>query len=208
MPSLSPLSSLGVVPLPVCLYGARRRFCECSRPVSLSFALFSKARLCHFTFTVLPPVKKRTWFICCDGRANLGRYTNIQIHEKCINILAHTMYLNREVGGGGDYFCDPVIQHFWCLWIVMCWKTVVYCDWSGLPETRTATILHCESWIPIYIEEIKSLLINSVFLFCFFFQRAKASANRGSSSTYILWRDKIKNKTKKSEPVNMNISSI
>ena len=142
----------------------------------------------------------------CSG-ANLGRYTNIQIQEKCINIFAHTMYLNRE--GGRGFFCDPVIRYFWCLWIVMCWKTVVYCDWSGLPETRTATILHCESWIPIYIEEIKSLLINSVFLFCFFFFSEQGQArSRASSSTYILWRDKIKNETKKSEPVNMNISSI
>ena len=56
------------VALPVRLYGARLRFCECSRPVSLSFALFSKARLCLFTFTVLSPVKKRTWFICREGR--------------------------------------------------------------------------------------------------------------------------------------------
>ena len=54
------VANIGVVPLPVRLYGARRRFCECSRLVSLSFALFSKARLCLFTFTVLSPVKKRT----------------------------------------------------------------------------------------------------------------------------------------------------
>ena len=54
------VANIGVVPLPVWLYGARRRFCECSRLVSLSFALFSKARLCNFTFTVLSPVKKRT----------------------------------------------------------------------------------------------------------------------------------------------------
>ena len=55
------VANIGVVPLPVRLYGARLRFCECSRLVSLSFALFSKARLCNFTFTVLSPVKKRTW---------------------------------------------------------------------------------------------------------------------------------------------------
>ena len=62
------VANIGVVPLPVWLYGARLRFFECSRPVSLSFALFSKASLCHFTFTVLSPVKKRTWFICREGR--------------------------------------------------------------------------------------------------------------------------------------------
>ena len=54
------VANIGVVPLPVWLYGERLRFCECSRPVALSFPLFSKARLCHFTFTVLSPVKKRT----------------------------------------------------------------------------------------------------------------------------------------------------
>ena len=54
------VTNIGVVPLPVRLYGARLRFCECSPSVSLSLALFSKARLCHFTFTVLSPVKKRT----------------------------------------------------------------------------------------------------------------------------------------------------
>ena len=54
------VANIGIVPLPVRLYGARLRFCECSRPVALSFPLFSKARLCHFTFTVLSPVKKRT----------------------------------------------------------------------------------------------------------------------------------------------------
>ena len=54
------VTNIGVVPLPVWLYGARLRFCECFRSVSLSLAWFSKARLCHFTFTVLSPVKKRT----------------------------------------------------------------------------------------------------------------------------------------------------
>ena len=53
-------ANIGVAPLPFRLYGARLRFCECSRYVSLSLAWFSKARLCHFTFTVLSPVKKRT----------------------------------------------------------------------------------------------------------------------------------------------------
>ena len=51
------VANIGVVPLPVRLYGARLRFCKCSRPVSLSFALFSKASLRLVTFTVLSPVK-------------------------------------------------------------------------------------------------------------------------------------------------------
>ena len=55
----------------------------------------------------------------CPG-ANLRRYTNIQpIQEKCLNMFAHTLYLNRELGegwgGGGAHFCDPVIQHFFLL---------------------------------------------------------------------------------------------
>ena len=54
------VTNIGVVPLPVRLYGARLCFCACSRLASASFALFSNARLCHFTFTVLSPVKKRS----------------------------------------------------------------------------------------------------------------------------------------------------
>ena len=53
------VANIGVVQLPVRLYGARCRFCACSQLVLLSLALFSKASLCHFTFTVLSPVKKR-----------------------------------------------------------------------------------------------------------------------------------------------------
>ena len=52
------VANIGVVPLPLRLYGAGLRFCACSRLVSVSFALFSKASLRHFTFTVLSPVKK------------------------------------------------------------------------------------------------------------------------------------------------------
>ena len=46
----------------------------------------------------------------CPG-ANLRRYTNIQrIREKCLNMFAHTLYLNRELGrggggGGGSFLC-------------------------------------------------------------------------------------------------------
>ena len=77
------------------------------------------------------------------------------------------------------HFCDPVIQQFFCcLWIVMCWKIVACCNWSRLTE-------NCE--LPLqslivnreytYIEEIKSLLINSLFFFwLLFFQPAKTSA--------------------------------
>ena len=54
------VANIGVVPLPVWLCGARLRFFACSRLASVSFALFSKARLCHFTLTVLSPVKKRS----------------------------------------------------------------------------------------------------------------------------------------------------
>ena len=67
------VANIGVVPLPLRLYGASLRFCACSRLVSLSFALFSKASLRHFTFTVLSPVKKHsTWFICRDGRYSVN----------------------------------------------------------------------------------------------------------------------------------------
>ena len=52
------VANIGVVPLPLRLYGAGLRFCACSRLVSVSCALFSKASLRHFTFTVLSPVKK------------------------------------------------------------------------------------------------------------------------------------------------------
>ena len=56
--------------------------------------------------------------------ANLRRYTNIQrIQEKCLNMFAHSLYLNRELEkrggggvGGGAYFCDPVIQHFFVVY--------------------------------------------------------------------------------------------
>ena len=54
------VANIGVVPLPVRLYGARLRFCACSRLVSLSFTLFSKASLCDIKFTEIPPVKKRS----------------------------------------------------------------------------------------------------------------------------------------------------
>ena len=52
------VANIGVVPLPLRLYGAGLRFCACSRLVSVSCALFSKASLRHFTFTALSPVKK------------------------------------------------------------------------------------------------------------------------------------------------------
>ena len=60
----------------------------------------------------------------CSG-ANLRRYTNIQrIQEKCLNMFAHSLYLNRELEkgagggevGGGAHFCDPVIQHFFVVY--------------------------------------------------------------------------------------------
>ena len=68
------------------------------------------------------------------------------------------------------HFCDPVIQQFFCcLWIVMCWKIVVCCNWSRLPENcelLKSLIVNREY---TYIEEIKSLLINSVFFFWLLF---------------------------------------
>ena len=67
------VANIGVVPLPLRLYGAGLRFCACSRLVSVSFALLSKASLRHFTFTVLSPVKKRSrWFICRHGRYSVN----------------------------------------------------------------------------------------------------------------------------------------
>ena len=135
----------------------------------------------------------------CSG-ANLGRYTDIQIQEKCINIFAHTMSLNWE--GGGAYFCDPVIQHFWGLWIVMCWKTVAYCDWTGLPETWTATILDCESWIYIYWKSYVTFDKQCFFGFAFFFSASKGKLVVERQVQHIFWEGiKLKIRLKKHNPL-------
>ena len=43
------------------------------------------------------------------------------------------------IEGGKGYFCDAVINHFCCLWILINWKTVL---WIVI-ETRTTKILDC-----------------------------------------------------------------
>ena len=95
------------------------------------------------------------------------------------------------------HFCDPVIQQFFCcLWIVTCWKIVVCCNWSRLPENcelLQSLIVNREY---TYIEEIKSLLINSLFFFFGFF----FSSQQGQAQSK---RHPIKNKTK-----NVSISLI
>ena len=57
------VANIGVVPLPVWLYGARLRFFACSLLLFLSFTLFSKASPCDIKLATIPPVKKRS---LCD----------------------------------------------------------------------------------------------------------------------------------------------
>ena len=44
-----------------------------------------------------------------------------------VSLPANTPFSEEEEGGGGQAFiCDAAIDHFWCSWIVMYWKTVLW----------------------------------------------------------------------------------
>ena len=79
-------------------------------------------------------------------------------------MFAHTLYLNRELekeGGGGGGVVTP-------------WSNILL-----LSMNRDVWIVNCEY---TYIEEIKSLLMNSLFFYLFFwllfFQPARTSAKK------------------------------
>ena len=129
----------------------------------------------------------------CLG-ANLRRYTNIQrIQENCLNMFAHTLYLNREWGSGGDgglglNFVTPwsnifVVYESWCAEKSSCVVIEVH---SLKRELLQSLIVNREY---TYMEEIKTLLINSFFFFL-------ASFFSASEHKREVERHQITNKTK------------
>ena len=49
-------------------------------------------------------------------------------HKQEVNIKINSWLSKKTemVAGGQAYFCEAVIYHFWCLWIIMFWKTVLW----------------------------------------------------------------------------------
>ena len=109
-------------------------------------------------------------------------------------------YAEFEQGGGELIFvtlCSNifVVYESWCVEKPLC--IVIAVDF--LKRELLQSLIVSREYT--YIEEINSLSINSFFFLFFFFSEQGQAQSWASSATYILWRDKIKNKTKKHNPL-------